>query len=58
MSPTIAECLEHARQCDGTQPGPTMKRTANSFVEWQGIGPSWPLLQNKRFGPLRVRLPE
>ena len=31
MSPTVTECLEHARQCEWYAAGPTMKRTANSF---------------------------
>ena len=37
MSPTIAECLENARQCEW---GPMMKGTANSFFERLGSGRS------------------
>ena len=37
MSPTIAECLEHAANASGTRPGPMMKRTAQ-FRELTGAG--------------------
>ena len=52
MSPTIAECLEHARQCECTRLGPMMKRTVNSCFGRRSIGRSWPLRKSWKFGPL------
>ena len=42
MSPTIAECLEHADNVNGTLLERTMKGTANSFFGGHSSGLSWP----------------
>src|SRR5262249_44145017 len=55
MSPTIEECLEHARQCECMQSTRPMKRTANSSFGWRSTGRSWPRRKSGKFGPLRGR---
>ena len=37
MSPSTAECLEHAANASGTWRAPKMKLTGNSFLECAGI---------------------
>ena len=41
MSPTIAECLEHARQCEWYAARPTTNRIANSSFGRPRSGRSW-----------------
>jgi hypothetical protein len=48
MSPTVAECLEHARQCDWYAARTNERGTANSFFGERSNGRSWRRRKSER----------
>ena len=53
-SPTIEECLEHARQCEWYAARTNDEKTANSSLGWRIIGRSWPPRKSRKFAPPRA----
>lgn len=50
MSPTIADCLEHARECEWYASGPRTKKTGKSFFGKQRSGLDWSGRRSWKFG--------
>ena len=53
MSPTIAECLEHARQCEWYAARTNDEEDRKFLLRKAKHWTSWPLRKSWKFGPLR-----